>query len=481
MTPLPLRLRLTLWYFAVLAVGLLAFAFFTLAMLDHAMHRTVDGRLSAHMTAVRQIVGEDANKEPFALQHDLDEDVELAPDLTLLEIWDDNGNVVYRSAAMNRMRVPGEAPQNALTRFSHPAMEIYGRHQLRALARRISTQNGSFVVLVAVPVRDIAEARHRLAGALWIVIPLLLLLAGAGGYWIAGRALSPVLSMIAAAESIHPDDLSKRLQVPPAKDEMQRLSLTLNGMLDRLQAGFDRITQFTADASHELRTPIALLRARTEVLLRRPRSAEEYRAAHVANLEELERTSALVEELMLLARSDAGAESLNFTDMDLSEFVRTTAAASKPLAEAKGLEWSVSVPPGSVQVEADEHALRRLLLVLMDNAAKYTPYPGRIHIELETLNGSAVLSVRDTGIGIGADDLPKIFDRFYRADPARGSAGGAGLGLSIARWIANRHRGSIRAESAPSVGSVFQVTLPLSPANSTAIAKEITRHASTIE
>lgn len=459
MTPLPIRLRLTLWYFAVLAVGLLAFAFFTLAMLDHAMHHTVDGRLRAHMTAVRQIVGEDANKEPSALQHDLDEDVELAPDLTLLEIWGNNGNVVYRSAAMNRMRVPSEAPQNALARFSHPATAIYGRHQLRTLVRRISTPNGSFVVLVAVPVRDIAEARRRLAGALWIVIPLLLLLAGAGGYWIAGRALSPMLSMIAAAESIHPDDLSKRLQVPPAKDELQRLSLTLNGMLDRLQAGFDRITRFTADASHELRTPIALLRARTEVLLRRPRSAEEYRAAHVANLEELERTSALVEELMLLARSDAGAESLNFADLDLSGFVRATAAASRPLAEAKGLEWSVSVPPSPVQVEADEHALRKLLLVLIDNAVKYTPPPGSIHIALEASNGSAILSIRDTGIGIADDDLPKIFDRFYRADPARGSAGGAGLGLSIGQWIVHRHGGTIGAKSVLSKGSVFSVTL----------------------
>lgn len=457
MRSLPIRLRLTLWYFAVLGVGLLAFAFFTLAMLEHAMHRTVDDRLRAHMTAVQQIIREDENTEPAALQHDLDEDVELAPDLTLLEIWGANGNVVYRSAAMNRMQVTDEVPKE----FDRPKTRAGRHHQLRTLVRNVATPQAKYIVMVAIPVRDFVDASHRLESVLWIAIPLLLILAGAGGYWIAGRALSPVLSMIAAAEAIHPSDLSTRLQVPPAKDELQRLSLTLNGMLDRLQAGFERITRFTADASHELRTPIALLRTRTEILLRRPRSAEEYRTALEANLDELERTSTLLEELMLLARADAGAETLSFSDVDLTELVRSTTSVTQPLAEAKELTWSVALPPVPIHTHGDEAALRRLLVVLIDNAVKYTPKHGSVRIALEASGDGATLAVSDTGIGIAEDALPNIFDRFYRADQSRDRAvGGAGLGLSIGQWIAERHGVAISAKSVLAEGSTFTLKLP---------------------
>jgi heavy metal sensor kinase len=457
MRSLPIRLRLTLWYFAMLAVGLLAFAFFTLAMLEHAMHRTVDERLRAHMAAVQQIIEENGNRNPAALQHDLDEDVELAPDLTLLAIWSPNGNLVYRSAAMNRMQVPDRRPQI----FDRPKTRAYSHHRLRTLVRNIATPHAGYIVMVAIPVRDFIEASHQLENTLWIAIPLLLLLAGAGGYWIASRALSPIFSMIAAAEAIHPSDLSTRLREPAAKDELRRLALTLNGMLDRLQAGFERITRFTADASHELRTPIALLRTRTEILLRRPRSAEEYRAALEANLDELERTSTLLEELMLLARADAGAETLSFSDVDLTELVRSTTSVTQPLAEAKELTWCVALPPVSIHTHGDEAALRRLLVVLIDNAVKYTPRHGSVRIALEASGDAATLAVSDTGIGIAEDALPNIFDRFYRADQSRErAAGGAGLGLSIGQWIAERHGVAISAKSVLAEGSTFTLKLP---------------------
>ena len=457
MTPLPIRLRMTLWYFWVLAAGLLAFAFFTLAALHHAMHRTVDRQLRAHMTAVRQIVNESENGTLGALHDDLDEDVELAPDLTLLEIWARDGHVVYRSAPMNRMHVPDSAPKV----LDRPATRSYRRHSLRVLVRNVATPSASYIVMVAIPINDFVEANHRVENTLWIAIPLLLLLSVAGGYWIAGRALSPIHSMIAAADAIHPGDLSTRLLVPRAEDEVRRLALTLNGMLGRLQAGFERITQFTADASHELRTPIALLRTRTEVLLRHPRSAEEYRAALEANLGELERTSTLLEELMLLARADAGAETLHFADVDLRELVRSTTAVTQPLAEAKDLAWSVDLPDLPIHTHADGAALRQLLLVLIDNAVKYTPEHGSVRIALEASDEAATLEVSDTGIGIAQEILPNIFDRFYRADQARErAAGGAGLGLSIGQWIAHRHGGTIHVRSIPSEGSVFVVTLP---------------------
>lgn len=457
MKPLPIRARLTLWYFSILATGLLAFALIILAALHHAVHRTVDIQLRDHMAAIRRIVREDSNRTLTALHHDLNEDVELAPDLTLLQIWDQDGQIVYRSAAMNGMQVPDSPPQL----LDHPVTRKYGHHPLRELVQKVPASQTDYTVMAAIPVHDFVEAIEQVESTLWIAIPLLLLLAAAGGYWVAGRALSPVRSMITAADAIQPGDLAARVVVPIAEDELQQLALTLNRMLGRLQAGFERITRFTADASHELRTPIALLRTRAEVLLRRPRSAEEYRTAIEASLDELEKTSCLLEELMLLARADVGAETLHFADVNLTELVRATAAVAQSLAEAKHLRWRVALPPHPVHVHGDEGALRRLLLVLIDNAVKYTPECGSVQLALHGSDMSVKLEISDTGIGIGEEDLPHIFERFYRADQARTRAtGGAGLGLSIAQWIVQKHGGTLTVESTLASGSVFCVTLP---------------------
>ncbi len=455
MRPLPIRLRLTLWYFSVLAAGLLAFALFTLAALNHAVHSTVDNQLRSHIAAVRKIINEDQNRNLTALRADLDEDVELAPDLTLIQIWDQDLHTVYRSAPLDRMH----APNIALPVVGHPVTHTYHHHLLRILIEDVSAPNAGYTVMVAIPIHDFAEAIGRVESTFWIAIPLLLVLLIAGGYWIAGRALSPIGSMIAAAESIRPEDMSTRLSLPPADDELRRLALTLNRMLGRLQAAFERITRFTADASHELRTPVALMRTRTEVLLRRSRSAEEYRCALEANLTELENTSTLLENLMLLARADAGAETLHFADVNLTELVRATAISAQPLAEARHIEWVVQLSSLPVHTHADEAALRRLLLVLLDNAVKYTPEGGCVQISLQTNEISVVIEVRDTGIGVPAEVLPHIFDRFYRGEPSR-ATDGAGLGLSIGQWIAEKHGGKITVENRPSGGSRFAVTLP---------------------
>lgn len=454
----PIRVRLTFWYGSLLSAGLLAFSLFMVGALHHAMHRTVDNQLRDHMGAIQQIVNEDRNQAETVLQHDLDEDVELAPDLTLLGMWDRDGRVVYRSSAMNRMKVPASMPQPG----HEGRTRSYHDHPLRMLVREISAPGHEYVVMVAVPVRDFVEAMGQVENTLWIAIPLLLLLAIGGGYWIANRALAPIVDMIAAADAIHPGDLATRLRVPAAEDELQGLALTLNRMLDRLQAGFERLTRFTADASHELRTPIALLRTRTEVLLRRARSPEEYRDGLESSLHELEKTSVLLDELLLLARADAGAESLHFAPLNLCEIVSAAAAVMRPLAEARQLGWSVSLPKGPVTLQGDEAALRRLLLILIDNAVKYTPAQGAIGISLEPSGQQAIVEVRDTGIGIAEEDISHVFERFYRADPARTRAtGGAGLGLSIGQWIVRLHGGKLTVQSTVASGSVFRVTLPI--------------------
>ena len=275
------------------------------------------------------------------------------------------------------------------------------------------------------------------------------------------RALDPVDQITRAAQDINANNLTKRLYVPQSRDELQRLSQTLNSMLGRLEASFDRITQFTADASHELRTPLALMRTTTEVSLRTSRTVEDYREAQEDVLVELEKTSSLVEKLMLLARADAGVETLQHTPVNLAQCLREACEDGKILAEAKQLTFA-EVIDSEMFVEGDSHALHRVFLILIDNAVKYTPPGGSVTVTLTGRNGSAITEFRDTGIGISNDDLPHIFDRFYRADKARSREfGGVGLGLSIARWVAEGHRGSIEVQSTPGSGSVFTVRLPL--------------------
>jgi heavy metal sensor kinase len=292
---------------------------------------------------------------------------------------------------------------------------------------------------------------------------LLLLFSAFGGYWMSRRALAPVDQIIDATQDIGTASLSSRLAVPRSGDELQRLTETLNAMLDRIEGSFRRITQFTADASHEFRTPIALMRTRAELALRRPRSEAEYRETLEQMYHELVRTTELIERLMTVARADSGVEVLQFRRTDVAALLRAIVEQAQAFAEAKDLHLTSEIPNEPVWVDADPEFLNRLFLILIDNAVKYTPEKGKINVALGTNDGSAELKVTDTGIGIDDSDLPNIFERFYRADKARSrESGGVGLGLAIAKWIAEAHRGSILASSKVGAGSAFVVRIPVS-------------------
>jgi two-component system, OmpR family, heavy metal sensor histidine kinase CusS len=265
-----------------------------------------------------------------------------------------------------------------------------------------------------------------------------------------------------AARTISEQNLSRRLEIPQSGDELQRLSETLNEMFARLEASFARITQFTGDASHELRTPVSLIRTEAEVAMRKSRTEAEYRQALQHILAEADRTTHLIEELLALARADSGAESLLLQRSDVSEVLREVTDSWRRTFEEKGLHFAVALPSRQLRADADSSALRRAFDILLDNALRYTPAPGEIGIRAEIEGRWLRVDVQDSGIGISADDLPRIFERFYRADPARNrQSGGAGLGLAIAQWIVRRHGGSIQVESVLAKGSRFAVRLPL--------------------
>jgi heavy metal sensor kinase len=308
---------------------------------------------------------------------------------------------------------------------------------------------------------DYLEAIDRFRTAMFIGIPVLLVFAAGGGYWMSTRALRPVDQITHAAQMINPQDLSQRVTVPRTGDELQRLAETLNQMLERIESAVARITQFTADGSHELRTPVALIRTRAEVTLAKQRNNDEYRNALKEVLTESERTTALIENLMTLARADTGSETLNFARTNINEIASEVCTQAQTLAEAQQLHWIATIPDTAIWVRGDADALRRLLLILIDNAVKYTSPAGIVSLAVQRNGTHAEIRVSDTGIGISESDLPHVFERFYRADKARSrELGGTGLGLSIGRWIANAHGGEIKVESSTG-GSVFVVLLPI--------------------
>jgi heavy metal sensor kinase len=321
--------------------------------------------------------------------------------------------------------------------------------------------NQPYAIQVAAPLNEFYEALERFRLILWLSVPLLLIGAAVGGYWISRRALKPVDRITAAAESISIRNLSDRLEVPNTADELQRLSETLNRMLARLNSSVQRMLQFTADASHELRAPVSLIRTTAELAVNGGRTNPDYHEDMVQILAEAERTSRLIDSLLLLARADAGEDGLQRELTDLATSVREAVDRGRSLAAARGIELRSQISAAPAIVLGDGEALRRLVFILIDNAIKYNTGGGLVQVTLRSDNGQAACTVSDSGIGIAKEDQQHIFDRFWRADKVRSrGAGGAGLGLSIARWIVERHQGTIEVTSEIGSGATFTVRLP---------------------
>jgi heavy metal sensor kinase len=384
----------------------------------------------------------------------------LGPGGDLFQVCDETGQWLYRSVALENANVTIALP-DALTVPRFETQQI-DRHVLRFYSERLVVNGKSYSVQVAALMNESLEALDRFRLILLFAAPLLLIAASVGGYWLSGRALRPFDEISRAAQRIGIGNLTDRLPVPRTGDQLQRLSETLNATFARLETSVSRMQQFTADASHELRAPVSLIRTTAEVTLQRDRPASEYREALHEILEESERTSQVVDSLMLLARTDSGKEALDLVHVDARDVVKGAIEQGEKLARTRHLIFVVDLQEDSLPIRADADALRRAILILIDNAVKYTPEGGRITVGLHRKDGCAVASVTDTGIGIAPEDLPHIFDRFWRADKARSrEGGGAGLGLSIAKWIVDTHGGSIVVESETGKGSTFSILIAL--------------------
>lgn len=300
------------------------------------------------------------------------------------------------------------------------------------------------------------ETLDRLRTVLLIGTGVLSLLAGFAGYFLAGRALTPIGEITETARRISTEDLSARLNLPDTGDEVSRLASTFDEMLTRIESGFAREHQFTADASHELRTPLTAMRTILSFVRDGERSPQEYRQAMDDLAEETDRLQILVESLLQLARGERGLE-LQHDEIELNHLLEDIADSLRPLAEKKDLTLSCDLPD-SLLISGDTDQLIRLIVNLLDNAIKYTQ-AGTIRLSAHEEAEQAVIEVADTGIGIPAEHLSNIFKRFYRVDAAR-SSGGAGLGLSIARQIVQAHGGRMDVQSEVGQGTTFTVYLP---------------------
>lgn len=454
--------RLAAWYAVVFAGGLAAFSLAIWFAMRATVYHAIDDELRDRVQGVRAFMDRQISALSIPeIRDEFREHSVLGPGGDLFQVCDAQGQWLYRSVALESNNVPIEKPSN-LDRSTFATIQVAGR-PLRFYSERILVNGQPYTVQVAAPMHEAFEAIEAFGLILILAVPVLLIAASAGGYWISKRALDPVDEISRAAQRISIENLADRLHVPETGDQLQRLTETLNQMFSRLEGSVRRMKQFTADASHELRAPIALIRTTAEVTVqRRNREANEYLEALDDILEESERTSQVVDSLMLLARADAGKEVLERGPVDACSISRAAVEQGEKLARIRELNFSASIPDEPVWIHADAEALRRALLILIDNAAKYTPERGMVRFDLSANDGFARFNVSDTGIGIAPADLPHIFDRFWRADKARSrSQGGAGLGLSIAKWIAESHAGSIAVASDAGKGSVFTMNVPL--------------------
>jgi heavy metal sensor kinase len=453
--------RLTLWYFGVLSAALIAFGAGMWFAMQASLYAAVDDSLWDRVRGVARFIEEQgASLSPDEMRDEFREHSVLGPGGDLFQVSDSHGAWLYRSSPLEDALIPAHTTQELKTGAIRETRPV-NRVPVRFLSGNVTVRGSLYSVQVGVSLHELNEGLERFLWILVAAIPFILALASAGGYWMSRRALAPVDGITNAARSISAQNLSQRLPVPPTGDELQRLSATLNAMFERLDAAFGRVTRFTADASHELRTPIAFMRTTAEVALRKQRPEEDYRNALAQILSELERTSGLVEDLLLLARADSGSQ-MQRERVDLLQTVVEACEKGKVLAEAKGVAFDWRPPAAALGLQGDRQAIRRLLLILIDNAVKYTGAGGQVRLGVVRTNGNAVINVEDSGIGISETDLPHIFDRFYRADKARSKeTGGAGLGLAIAQWIVAAHRGEIHVESQLGYGSRFSVVLPL--------------------
>jgi heavy metal sensor kinase len=472
-----MRSRLTLWYTGVLALVLVVFAVAAYAYLARAARERTDQSLAdTDHSLVSNFTAEyEEDQADAAAAEEVARGFQFADRQAF--IFDERGRVAASSdvptGVSKRRAWPDAATLSQSLAGLAEAARKSGRAYstipfredgIRACAERASSRGRIFIVVVAQSLHGQEEELERVRRAFYVAVPLALVIASLGGYFLARKSLAPVVEMGERAAHINAESLGERLPTGNERSELGRLARTFNELLARLDVSFEQQRRFMADASHELRTPVAIVCGESEVALSQAaRSSEEYRESLTILHEEGRRLTRVVEDLFTLARADAGQYGLSPVTFYLDETLAECVRAVRSLAAQHGIGLMHQHGGEEMPLRGDEGLVRRMILNLLDNAIKYTPAGGEVRVELAREGDGYTIRITDTGGGIPEEARPHIFERFYRADKVRSrNGGGAGLGLSIASWIAEAHGGRVALERSDKTGSTFRISLPSS-------------------
>jgi two-component system OmpR family sensor kinase len=462
------RARLTAWYVSLLAAILVAVIALIYILLARALYTRIDDSLGAVSQVAATSLANDLNEGQDTVDAARSTASELASRQYLVAIYDDRGRLLAEAGreddiAIQPMPAADLRDDEPMFTTIVEADDLDDRHRLAMRRTPIPSFNVEYVVVVGTSLEPTDEELESLRGILAYVVPLSLIVAGIGGWFLAGRSLSPVVGMADRARQIGVDNLSERLPVANPRDELGRLAGTFNELLARLERSLIQQREFMADASHELRTPVTTARTAASVALQQPSRAEaEYRETLAIIEQEATRLSRIVDDMFTLARADAGSYPVRLVPMYLDEVVDEVVRAARVVASTR----EVTIDADSVHpapLTGDEDLIRRLIVNVLDNAVRYAPSGSSVRVALDHAGDGYALSVSDHGPGIPSEAQARIFERFYRVEEARsrGRDGGAGLGLALAKWIARAHGGDVALAASSRMGSTFVITLPV--------------------
>jgi two-component system OmpR family sensor kinase len=463
-----LRTRLTLWYVSALAVALVVVGGLIYALLARALYARIDDNLQSVMQSAMTSLANDLAEGQDTQDAARSTAAELASRQQMLAIYDDTGRLLAEEGRDDDLEFSLPAPDtipadDVLLVTIVEAEDQDDRHRLAFRHVTIHPSETRYIVAVGSSIEPTDEELESLREILGYVVPIALVIAGFGGWFLARQSLSPVVAMADRARRIGGENLSERLPVVNPRDELGRLAETFNELLGRVETSLTQQRQFMADASHELRTPVATARTAASVALQQPHRGEiDYRETLDIIEQQTVRLSRIVDDMFTLARADAGNYPVHRTPMYLDEVVDDVVRAARVLASPKGVSIETATMP-SAMYTGDEDLIRRLIVNLLDNAIRHAPHGSTVRVRLEPARNGYAISISDQGPGIPLRMQPHIFERFYRADAARGrgqSNGGAGLGLALARWIANVHGGDVTLAGSSQEGTTFIVSLP---------------------
>ncbi|MGP8080659.1 MAG: sensor histidine kinase [Dehalococcoidales bacterium] len=441
-----IRTRLTLWYLGVIVVLLLLFSSVAYFMLDYNLYNNLDSSLQTRANELNTVTVITPKPNELLLSFNANG--------ALTQEFPSGVIDTSKLSGLIKQALSGQTPYLTTVTTDNQSVRLY------ATAFYNPFNGQPIVIVVGQLTTEITGVLHTFIYVIVFAMVGVIILAGLGGLFLASRVLKPVQEITKTAQKIEGSDLSQRIAVK-TDDELGRLAATLNEMIGRLEESFNRQRQFTADASHELRTPLAIMQAEATLALSKERTLDDYRKSLETISQESSYMSSVIGKLLFLARSDAGKEQLNFEDVDLKELITGLSTNIEALALDKGIKFTVDAQENLI-VNGDKVKLRQLFINILENAVRYTPADGKISVSLVEKDSNAVVSIADTGIGIPPEHLPHIFERFYRVDKARARAdGGVGLGLAIARYIAESHHGKIEVASEVGKGTTFTISIPL--------------------